>query len=626
MIETFRKAMQKKRLAAVDYYFARFIDQLEDGASDEVLLGAALCVQATRQGNVCLGLEYLAGSEVFKDELTDEAGVRLPLLVDWVAALRSSKVVGAPGDYKPLILDAGNRLYLYRYWDYEQRLAANIVKRVDMPNLEFEADVFAKTLELLFPSTGSRETDWQKVAAAIATLKRFCIISGGPGTGKTYTVVKILVLLQKLAAPDVLHIGLVAPTGKAATRLAESLQQTKKQLNVDADILSQIPETAGTVHRLLRARSGSPYFHHDRNNPLHLDVLVVDEASMVDLALMCKLLEAFPDRGRLILLGDKDQLASVEAGRVMGDICGGVKENRLSPGVVEQLQRGGVDISHANISADMVSPLEKSIVLLEKSFRFDSEGGIGLLARSIKTGEPERVAEFLRKEKSKKIAWHSWQDGDAFDCLADCVVKGFRGFLQAGTPQEAIVALSRFRVLCVHRHGSRGVIFMNNWIESLLELNGLLKRKGVWYHGRPVIITRNDYTLKLYNGDVGIALTDAQGSVRLFFMNPDGTNRSLAPARIGEHETAFAMTVHKSQGSEFDQVVLLLPEKSSPLVSRELLYTAVTRARSRFECWGEEAGLKEGVGKATLRQSGLQELLWGQVNPEGHAFAGKENR
>ena len=615
MIDYLYNAMQQERLAALDYYFAGLVDQMEQGAGAEVLLGAALCMQASRQGDVCLGLENLAGTEVLKEEAPGGSGkgVRLPLLPDWLAALRRSSVVGAPGEYKPLILDASNRLYLYRYWDYEQRLAADIAHRANLPGLEFGTDAFGKTLERLFPANGDGETDWQKVAAATALLKRLCIVSGGPGTGKTYTVVKILALLQELAAPDVLHIGLAAPTGKAAGRLAESILQTKKLLHIDAAIGSLIPETASTIHRLLGSRPGSPYFRHNKENPLHLDVLIVDEASMVDLALMCKLLEAFPDHGRLILLGDKDQLASVEAGSVLGDICGGVFENRFSAAIVKQLQGGGVDVPAENLPSDTVTPLEESIVLLEKSYRFDADGGIGLLARSIRNGEPERVVGCLQTKPSDEIAWHSWhEDGSALH-LAECVAQGYRGFLQAAAPQEAFMAFGRFRILCVHRHGIQGVVPVNAWVEALLERSGLLKRTGLWYHGRPVMITRNDYSLQLFNGDVGITLTDKQGGLRVFFGKPDGTVHSVAPARIVEHETAFAMTVHKSQGSEFEQVVLLLPEKPSPLVSRELLYTAVTRARSRFECWGDEAVLKAGVGNLTARQSGLQELLWDRV-------------
>jgi exodeoxyribonuclease V alpha subunit len=429
-------------------------------------------------------------------------------------------------------------------------------------------------------------------------------------------VVKILALLQELAVPNSLHIGLAAPTGKAAGRLAESILQTKQLLAIDAAIGSMIPETACTIHRLLGSRHGSPYFLHGKENPLHLDVLIVDEASMVDLALMCKLLEAFPEHGRLIMLGDKDQLASVEAGRVLGDICGGVVENRFSGVMGEQMLRAGIDVRSASSNSDEVSPLEESIVLLERSFRFDSTGGIGLLARSIRKGESERVMDCFRRLESDAIARHAWQEINSSARLEECVRQGYLGFLQASTPQEAYVAFNRFRVLCVHRHGKQGVIFVNNWIESLLERDGLLKRKGLWYHGRPVMITRNDYTLKLFNGDVGTTLWDNQGGLRVFFGKPDGSVYSVAPARIGEHETAFAMTVHKCQGSEFDHVVLLLPETPSPLVSRELLYTAVTRARSRFEFWGDDAVLRSGVANLTVRQSGLQELLWGMPTGE----------
>jgi exodeoxyribonuclease V alpha subunit len=615
MIDFLQKTLRHGQLAPLDFYFARFVDQLEQGGEAAVVLGAALCMQATRQGNVCLTLEKLAGTEVFQDEMTGEGGVRLPQLTEWLAALRRSSVVGAPGEFKPLILDSGNRLYLSRYWDYEQRLAASISKRAELSWQTGEPGRLGMALGRLFPPGFPSETNWQKVATATAFLKRFCIISGGPGTGKTYTVVKILALLQELAAPDFLHIGLTAPTGKAAGRLAESIRQTKELLNLDPTVAVQIPETASTIHRLLGVKQGSPYFRHDKNNPLHLDVLIVDEASMVDLALMCKLLEAFPDQGRLILLGDKDQLASVEAGRVLGDICGGVAGNRFSDSFGALLQQEGCGVLPGDSFAHDVTPLEDSIILLEKSFRFDSAGGIGLLARTIKTGDAARITACLPADNSAELAWHSWQDKDATSRLADSVRRGYGDFLQADNPLTAFAAFNRFRILCVHRQGKLGVSVMNNWVEGLLERSGLLKKMGFWYHGRPVMISRNDYALQLYNGDIGITLANREGDLRVFFGMSDGSVRSVAPARIGEHETAFAMTVHKSQGSEFDHVVFVLPEKKSPLISRELLYTGVTRARLFLEIWGDAPVLEDGITNLTDRQSGLQELLWGPFIP-----------
>jgi len=614
MINFLQHTLHQERLAPLDFYFARFVDQLEQGGEAVLLLSAALCMQATRQGNVCLALDKLAGKDVFQDEMTGAGGMRLPELAEWLAALRRNSVVGTPGEFKPLILDGGNRLYLYRYWDYEQRLAANISRRAGLPGLTHVPGVLGETLDRLFRQDSSQETDWQMVATATAFLKRLCIISGGPGTGKTYTVVKILALLQELAAPDFLHIGLTAPTGKAAGRLAESIRQTKKLLCLDPSIGAHIPATGSTIHRLLGVRQGSPYFRYDKDNPLHLDVLIVDEASMVDLALMCKLLEAFPDHGRLILLGDRDQLASVEAGRVLGDICGGVVGNRFSDSFGALSEQEGCCVLPKGSRAHGVTPLEDSIILLERSFRFDSVGGIGLLARTIKTGDSVGIAGCLQEEFSAELAWHPWQDSDVTARLADSVRKGYGDFLQADSPQGALAAFNRFRILCVHRHGKEGVTMVNSWVEGVLERAGLLKIGGLWYQGRPVMISRNDYALQLYNGDIGITLANREGDLRVFFGLPDGSVRSVAPARIGEHETAFAMTVHKSQGSEFAHVALLLPEKISPLVSRELVYTAVTRASAFLEIWGDAAVLENGIANLTDRQSGLQELLWDRTS------------
>lgn len=610
MLKILSNAREQGLISELELQFCRFLDELEKKASPELLLTAALCIQATRTGDVCLPLNDLAGTTIFADGETGQEGLVLPALPDWLELLRSSAVVGGPGEYKPFVLDEGNRLYLYRYWDYERRLAENISRRLQLPLSSIEEDSLIKGLNRFFPRDHSPAVDWQKTAVAVAFLKRFSIISGGPGTGKTFTVVKLLALLQEMAAPDFLRIGLAAPTGKAASRLSEAIRSAKQYLAGCREILEHVPDNAKTIHRLLGVRKGTFSFHHDRDNQLHLDVLVIDEVSMADLALLCKLLEAFPEQGRLVLLGDKDQLASVEPGRVLGDICGEVERNRFSPPMANRIFKLYPDGVPADAMEQAVTPLEDGMVLLEKSYRFESAGGIGLLARAIKKGDTEQVASCFAGGAKSNVRWHAGYDAESLTELANCVQQGLEDYLQARDHRQAFAAFSRFRLLCVHRRGRHGVAAMNNWIEGLLEEAGLKARNDIWYKGRPVLITKNDYARDLYNGDIGITWNDGDGNLRVYFVLPDGLTRSFSPLRIPEHETSFALTVHKSQGSEFSRVALLLPEKPSPLLTRELLYTAVTRARSNLELWGDPKVVSYALSHLTKRNSGLRDLLW----------------
>jgi len=610
MLKTLANARQQGLISELELQFCFFLDELEKKASPELLLAAALCIRATRTGDVCLSLNDLAGTTIFAEDETGQEGLILPALPDWMESLRNSAVVGEPGEYKPFILDEGNRLYLYRYWDYERRLAENISRRLQLPLCSIEKDSFVEGLNRFFPGDHGPEVDWQKTAVAVALLKKFSIISGGPGTGKTFTVVKLLALLQETAAPNFLRIGLAAPTGKAAVRLSESIRSAKQYLSGAQEIMEHVPEDAKTIHRLLGAKKGKPSFHHDKDNQLHLDVLVIDEVSMADLALLCKLFEAFPDQGRLVLLGDKDQLASVEAGRVLGDICGEVERNRFSSPMANRIVRlypGGIP---AGSMEKEVPPLEDSMVLLEKSYRFEPTGAIGSLAKAIKKGDMQQVVSCFADGDKRNVRWHAGYDAESLKELASCVREGLQDYFQARDHQEAFAAFSHFRLLCVHRRGRYGVAAMNNWIEGLLEQAGLKARADTWYKGRPVLITKNDYVRDLYNGDIGITWNDGAGNLRVYFFLPDGLTRSFSPLRIPEHETSFALTVHKSQGSEFGRVALLLPENPSPLMTRELFYTAVTRARSSLEFWGDPKVLNYALLHLTKRNSGLHDLLW----------------
>jgi exodeoxyribonuclease V alpha subunit len=307
-------------VSELDIHFASFISRLAGTRAPELCLAAALASNYTRQGHICLALSSIAGKQLVEGENGHDP-IICPELRDWHKKLRKTSVVGKPGEYKPLILDDRSGLYLHRYWDYEEKLANLIRERVneDKENIDFTH--LREGLDRLFPQGQDEEVDWQKVAAFTSLVKTFCIISGGPGTGKTTTVAKILALILEQPSPTKPRIALTAPTGKAAAKLQQAIKGSKAKLTCADSIKDAIPKEASTIHRLLGSVPGSPYFRHNAQNMLPVDIVVVDEASMVDLALMSKLIQALPPQARLILLGDKDQLASVEAGAMLGDIC-----------------------------------------------------------------------------------------------------------------------------------------------------------------------------------------------------------------------------------------------------------------------------------------------------------------
>jgi exodeoxyribonuclease V alpha subunit len=522
-------------------------------------------------------------------------------------------VVGRPGEFRPLILDHRGRLYLYRYWDYEQRLAQDLLSRVNDDPTEVDEERLRAELTRFFPQgTGRDLTDWQKVAATVAVLKRFCVISGGPGTGKTSAVVRLLALLVRQPNGRRPRIALVAPTGKAAARLQETVRLTKWQLGLSET--ETIPEDVTTIHRLLGARSNSVYFRHDRINPLPLDVLVVDEASMVDLALMAKLVAALPPQARLILLGDKDQLASVEAGAVLGDICGGV------PGFSENWRRRLEELSGEVIPAGkaVASPLGEAIVLLKHSYRFAEQSGIAKLAQAVNQGQGERALALLEAGGFPDLVWQSLvSPRELRERLTASLIRGYRPYLEKvkanAEPDQVFAAFNHFRLLCAQREGVAGVEELNRLSEAVLQSRSLITPRPTWYPGRPVMITRNDYDLRLFNGDIGIALSDpnADGRLRVFFQTTAGRWRGFPPSRLPEHETVYAMTIHKSQGSEFNHVLMVLPLETSPVLTRELIYTGISRARQMVELWANPRVFKSAVVLGLKRSSGLREALWG---------------
>ncbi|MDQ7015363.1 MAG: exodeoxyribonuclease V subunit alpha, partial [Gammaproteobacteria bacterium] len=522
------------------------------------------------------------------------------------AQLAQSAIVGQPEEFTPLILDKQNRLYLYRYWDYERRLAVEIRHRLTDVVAEIDLGKLKQSLTSLFPSA-LEETNWQKIAASMAYLKPLCIISGGPGTGKTSTVVRILALLQSQTETP-LRIALAAPTGKAAARMSEAILAAKSKLGLDSDVMASIPEEAFTLHRLLGVRQGRTKFIHRGDNPLPIDLLVIDEASMVDLALLCKTLEALPAKARLILLGDRDQLSSVEAGSVLGDLCS--DQEGFSAPFCRQLE----EVCEVKIDAQEQKPSEQSladsVVLLQHSYRFGADSGIGQLARAVNQGHSAQAMMLLRQTECADIEWCELNAGAEVQ-LEQRLYEGFLPLFEAKSVEEAFAAFADFRLLCVNRKGKLGVEAMNRLVESLLLRQKKISAESEWYRGRPIMITRNNYELKLFNGDVGIAWPDPNkgGAVQLFFIGADGELRSFSPSRLPEFETVYAMTIHKSQGSEFERLVMLLPSVESPLLSRELIYTGLTRAKASVQLWGSERVFKRAVEQRVQRASGLLDQL-----------------
>ncbi|HBT4839643.1 TPA: exodeoxyribonuclease V subunit alpha, partial [Klebsiella quasipneumoniae subsp. similipneumoniae] len=512
----------------------------------------------------------------------------------------------------PMIL-CGDRLYLNRMWRNELTVARffNEANRV----LEMDEARLAATLNALFPATG--ETDWQKVAAAVALTRRISVISGGPGTGKTTTVAKLLAALIQIEDSPRCRIRLAAPTGKAAARLTESLGAALRKLPLTDAQKALIPTEASTLHRLLGAQPGSQRMRYHAGNPLHLDVLVVDEASMIDLPMMSRLIDALPAHGRVIFLGDRDQLASVEAGAVLGDICAWASSGYTAARAQELTRLTGSPVPAGE--GAIAGALRDSLCLLQKSYRFGSHSGIGSLARAVNAGARAEMKATLR-QPFDDIALHPLSTTEEYEAMLGAAQQGYERYLQLrrerAEPQAMLAAFSEFQLLCALREGPYGVSGVNERLEQRLNRQRAiaLPRHSRWYDGRPIMIARNDSALGLFNGDIGIAL-ERNGELRVWFLMPDGAIKSVQPSRLPEHDTAWAMTVHKSQGSEFDHAALILPARSVPLVTRELVYTAITRAKRRLSLYADEQVLSQAIVTRTERRSGLAEIFAGREAP-----------
>jgi len=580
----------------IDIHFAKLMTRFSGQDIPELFLAAALVSRATAEGHICLDLS---------SEWGDDSA--------WRKSLCSTKVVGRPGDYKPLILDDQSRLYLYRYWQYEKALADDINKRAATPIKDIDVPLFKNGLSRFFPQSQDEETDWQKVSAFVSVMKRLCVISGGPGTGKSTVIAKILALILEQDKANKIRIALAAPTGKAAARLQEAIKDGKEMLPIEDHIKEAIIAEASTIHRLLGTIPGSPYFRHNAKNPLPVHTVIIDEASMVDLALMSKLAQAIPSNARLILLGDKDQLASVEAGSVLGDICDTGRIHGFSQKFYDRLKQITGDRIEINSNSSNGPEIQDCVVQLNRSYRFGIDSGIGTVSQTINKGDGSLALSLLKSNNYDDVRWKALPRPSALHkSLRDTVIQGYKSYLEISDPMEIFRLFERFRLICVLREGPYGVSALNFLVEQILREENLITIEKRWYRGRPVLITRNDYSLGLYNGDIGIILPDpaANNDLRAFFLSPDGSLRRFLPIRLPVHETAYAMTVHKSQGSEFDETLLLLPDRYIPIMTRELIYTGITRARKSVEVWGIESVFLEAISQRIERASGLRDALW----------------
>ncbi|WP_286975145.1 exodeoxyribonuclease V subunit alpha [Pseudomonas sp.] len=651
-------------LRELDLALAQFFAELDPAASPLLILGAALASHQLGKGHVCLDLEATLADPDFALSLPPEGEdaeqiTLLPsqvlaglTLEDWLVSCAGSELLqNREGAVAPLVLE-GSCLYLRRYWDYERRVAARITERLRAVS-DIPADL-AQRLDTLFPEPlmvdGERLADWQKQACALAVRSAFTMITGGPGTGKTTTVVRLLALLQEaaMATGAPLRLSLAAPTGKAAARLTESISGQVASLPVAEAVRRQIPSNVTTLHRLLGSRPDSRHFRHDVGNPLPLDVLVVDEASMIDLEMMANLLDALPTHARLILLGDKDQLASVEAGAVLGDLCRDAETGGYSAATCDWLQ----DKTSERLADPALLPGEQAlaqhIVMLRHSRRFAGASGIGRLARAVNDGDAEAARATLNEgAQDLHLLRLSGEQDRAFERLlleglpgTDKRPIGYANFLElmreerptldAGPDAweawavKVLAAFDQFQLLCAVRKGSWGVEVLNERIAQALQRRGLLEQDHGWYEGRPVLVTRNDYSLGLMNGDIGIALRlpeppDSPGAIprqvlRVVFPRNDGSGelRYILPSRLSSVETVFAMTVHKSQGSEFAHCALILPEVLNPVLTKELMYTGITRARHCFSLVESYVGVfEQTVQRRVERRSGLRKALVG---------------
>ncbi len=635
-------------LRRLDSAMADFIFELDPNATPALLVCTALLAQMEGRGHTCLPLksinqpnQILAWPIENQDEL-ESLWTTLPNnLPDWLSALRASPLVrqispqpehSQADTGQPLVLSGSEEeplLYLRRYYLHEEQVANDILQRTKAAHPVDEA-LAQRWLGRLFDTDVTDEVNWQKIACAVALRASLTVITGGPGTGKTYTAARLLALLFAIDKnPERLRVALAAPTGKAAARLRQSIDSSLQELDLrlgdelNLDSFTRRMGAARTLHSLLGARPDTRMMRFNASHPLDIDILIVDEASMIHLEMMSALLQAMPAGAKVILLGDKDQLASVEAGAVLGDLCRSATFGNYNL----ETKRYIASLTDITLPAEFMAdssastPLAQQTVMLRRSRRFG--GLIGQLALAVNEGDGELAQRLISGDTSGilhttshatvntvlNLAVHGRSDATA--CYADYLrlINAKSADQHDDWVKRVLVAFDRFRILCAVHEGDWGTQNLNTTVQQALAAAGLLKPKGEWFSGRPVMVTRNDAELGVFNGDVGVTLPGQLGALRVYFLDGDKL-RSVGVSRLAHVETAFAMTVHKCQGSEFFHTALVLPQGGARLLTRELVYTGITRAREHFTLIEGQSGLlHQAIEHQSERASGLERLL-----------------
>jgi len=594
-------------LRPLDHALGASLQRLTPGTPDNVALAAALASRALAFGHSRVPLDRVA------DLCAEIAPDRTPALPErgaWERELADSAYVARGEDDargKPLVFAAG-AIALRRYDDYEAQLAAALRALSGPVDCAPDPAWLRARVAALFSIDANHAPDRQALAATLAQIERVVLLTGGPGTGKTTTVARVLVLAVEAAARrgETLRVALAAPTGKAAARLSEALRESYAKLLADGRIADAqrdaLPSGASTLHRLLGGRPDSVHFRHDAKNPLQADIVVVDEASMVDLPLMCKLANAMPPQARLMLLGDRDQLPSVETGDVLAALCDAAGDGAAWPArVAAQLEAAtGARVA----TRDDACPLVR--IELDRSRRQSAALDVSAMSASIRAGDAASVVDALRDGGYRGVRWRSGRDAALAEFVLDHALPYWRAVADAPDVATALAMLRRHRVLTAVREGDAGSRTLNARIALALQRPGA--REDAFFHGRPVMTRENSYRHGLYNGDVGLVWHHDDGNLRVWFDTATGP-RAWLPAALPAHESAFALTVHKSQGSEFDDVLLVLPERSVRVSSRELVYTGITRARSSLTISANEDVLAEAIARRAQRWSGLAARL-----------------
>jgi len=564
---------------------------------------------SVREGHSCVPLLELLS--VIEDSLSS------PNNQDELStALLATSLTGKPGSSKPLILN-NDRLYLRRYYEYERIVALELIRRASNkinPSEVGQIEI-KNELDKLFPDNIFKEPHWQRIAVAIALQSRLAVICGGPGTGKTWVILHLLVLLARQSISP-LKIALVAPTGKAAMRLTESMTQNLPTLQLSNSVLQQIPQNATTIHRLLGLSPNSTKLGYTYSQDLDLDAIVIDEASMVDLPTLARLLTAIPHNCRVIMLGDPDQLSAVETGNVLAELHTCSPPNHYSKEQATNLLKlGCADVKKNDSRISAV--ISDHIVTLTKTHRFASLSAIGELLKAIKAGTDDDVLHLLATGQGLRLhdSGPKKDDDDLADNLFAVASPYYVSLMNASDPAEALKIFSSFRILCAMREGRFGIRYLNQlFVRNLFKLNLRENSPSAWFCGAPLLVTENDYAVDLYNGDIGIVWHEANNRpLRVWFSGEKNSLRHFAQTQLPTHELCYAMTAHKAQGSEFDEIAIVLPDTHHPILSRQWLYTAFSRARNKVTLFGSEHVLRAALATTSIRWSGLKAMLQNNI-------------